>query len=217
MLANDKNPEVTVSNQLMDKLTADIETAFGHCLNMGTNSHETELKANEGLITIQEMYNSNKEYSVYLNEVDGIILSLLDSTKKIGSVTKTIGDIATQTNMLSLNAAIEAARAGQAGRGFGVVADEIRKLADGVSTSSKDIAKTVEKITLDTLSLTDKMKILNDRFVKQTEDVENTGNVFKEILNGISELSTSIFKVSNSVSNVERLINENPSVKSEVA
>lgn len=205
------------TTQLVENLKKDIETAFVHCLNMGTNSHETELKANEGLKTVQNLYSSNKEYSIYLNEVDGIILSLHDSTKKIGSVTKTISYIARQTNLLALNAAIEAARAGEAGRGFGVVADEIRKLADGVSTSSKDIAKTIETINHDTLVLTDKIKMLNNRFEKQFMDVENTGGTFEEIINGISELSKSIFEVSNSVSSIERLINEDTETKSEVA
>lgn len=201
--------DITVPNQIMDKLRTDVETAFIHCLHMGTNSHETELKANEGLKAVEELYNSNKEYSVYLNEVDGIIVSLHDSTKKISSVTKTISYIASQTNLLALNAAIEAARAGEAGRGFGVVADEIRKLADGVSSSSKDIAKTVEKINQDASYLTDKVKMLNDRFSKQSKDVGNTGNAFKEIIQGIGELSKSIFEVSNSVSNIERRLSEN--------
>lgn len=100
MNANDGKHDVTVSNQIMDKLKTDVETAFMHCLNMGTNSHETEMKANEGLKAVQELYNSNKEYSVYLNEVDGIIISLHDSTKKISSVTKTISYIASQTNKI---------------------------------------------------------------------------------------------------------------------
>lgn len=216
---DDNHPKqgAIITAQIVDNLKKDIETAFVHCLNMGTNSHETELKANEGLKTVQNLYSSNKEYSIYLNEVDGIIASLHDSTKKIGSVTKTISYIANQTNLLALNAAIEAARAGEAGRGFGVVADEIRKLADGVSTSSKDIAKTIETINHDTIVLTDKIKLLNKRFEKQSKDVENTGSAFKEIIKGISELSKSIFEVSNLVSSIERLINEDTETKSEVA
>ncbi len=112
-----------------------------------------------------------------------------NSIQSIGEMVKVIKDVSAKTNLLAMNAAIEAAHAGEAGRGFSVVADEIRKLAESVAGESKEINSELEGIIQKIENAVSTGDKAGKSFVKIRSEVEDTFNAFSEIANSAAELS----------------------------
>lgn len=116
------------------------------------------------------------------------IKALGGSSDQIGEIVQVINDIADQTNLLALNAAIEAARAGEQGRGFAVVADEVRKLAERTTKATKEIAAMIKQIQKDTGEAVSAMELGTSEVEKGRMLTDKAGMALKEIIEGSSEV-----------------------------
>ncbi|WP_409304791.1 methyl-accepting chemotaxis protein [Peribacillus sp. SCS-155] len=159
-------------------------------------SEDTNKKSEIGQISLKNAIAQMKEIEKDVDNTSKSIQTLDQRSKEIENIVVAITDISAQTNLLALNAAIEAARAGEHGKGFAVVADEVRKLAEQSSSSAQQIAEIIKSIQNDTVHTVNEMKQVTNNVATGVSVIQETGLVFNEILEATQKVSSQIQEVS---------------------
>ncbi|MGM8215631.1 methyl-accepting chemotaxis protein [Bacillaceae bacterium W0354] len=157
---------------------------------------------NEGSQLMEQSRNQMQKIDVIVHDAVEKVKSLDTQSQEISKLVGVIQDIADQTNLLALNAAIEAARAGEHGKGFAVVADEVRKLAEQVSSSITDITNIVTNIQTESSVVVQSLETGYHEVENGTKQIEETGGKFGEINSSITEMVRNMEQVSERLSNV---------------
>lgn len=186
----------------MTDFAGQISEAYESTVIVGKVANNTQNTIFSGKNIVNELIQQVTATSEVTNIVINDIEELERQSKNIGSIIGTINEIASSTNLLSLNASIEAARAGDAGRGFAVVADQIRGLADQSVESVKSIEKIVKYIQDKTKTTAASANRAEQLLDSQTEALNNTVKVFQEIDRHMLELLDKINHITNNMETI---------------
>ncbi|WP_019555370.1 methyl-accepting chemotaxis protein [Propionispira raffinosivorans] len=193
----EKQLEIAITtNHIVEEMAKGIHQVTTNTVEVAKSTEKTSVAAVGGEKAVQETISQMRVIEQKTNTTAGVIGELEDKAQQISQIVSLISNIAGQTNLLALNAAIEAARAGEAGKGFAVVADEVRKLAEQSANATKDITNLISDVQLKTQTAVTFMNESKREVEMGSELVELAGRNFNEILDMIKGVADEINEIS---------------------
>lgn len=221
--ATEQAQQVHRTYEIVGQMRTAVENAANNAGEIARSAQESIKNARAGGHVVDESVRSMQQISRTTAETARKIEELGNRSARVGEIVGVISEIADQTNLLALNAAIEAARAGEHGKGFAVVADEVRKLAERSAQSANEIAELVKTIQLGTQEAVSAMKVNTDEVDKGLALSNEAGQALQNILtafeglnaeiqaitDGTEELRQSIEVVAREMDNIATIAEEN--------
>jgi len=194
-LGEEQKNQVAIISTAATELAATAQEVSGHCENAATEMHESQKQAALGASHSHSSAEVIRTLASNVRSAGGEIEQLAQQAASISTVIDVIKAIAEQTNLLALNAAIEAARAGEQGRGFAVVADEVRTLATRTQESTNEIENTISSLQQVAEKAVLAMSTSSEQANQSEAEATKTGEVLKDIENSINHVSSLIEQV----------------------
>ena len=215
----------------VEEMTVGIESISNSAQSAKTYSQEASGLSQKGGEVIHGAASEMEKIAESVESSSAIISGLEQQSNEISTIVSVIKEIADQTNLLALNAAIEAARAGEQGRGFAVVADEVRKLAERTSQSTQQVTQTIVKIQTGTKSAVESMMAGVNQVKSGTTLANQAGESIKEIQAGaehvvgvVSDISSALqeqskasAEIARNIENIAQMVEENNSSSEQAA
>ncbi len=198
--AESQAKEIGQASTAINDMAISIDRVSSNAAESASVAERAAEIANKGSHVVQDTIGGMDSIRSQMQDTAKRIKRLGESSQEIGDIVSLINDIADQTNILSLNAAIQASMAGDAGRGFAVVADEVQRLAERSSAATKQIAALVKTIQTDTNEAVISMEQTSAEVVEGAKRAQDAGVALEEIEN----VSTSLAELIQNISNVAR-------------
>jgi len=190
------NDTVDMTSQLIAQMVNTIEQIANNSRNVSEFSQTMVQKAQQGGIAMHDTMLSMGDISMTMQGIVQVIEKLNGSHQQINNIINTISEIARQTNLLALNAAIEAARAGEHGRGFAVVADEVRKLATRSATATQEIINLISAIRKDNESAIVATTAGAEKVLNGVDLTKQVGGILDNIVHSIHSSNKMMVEIS---------------------
>jgi methyl-accepting chemotaxis protein len=218
-IASQSNQSVVLQSQDINniasaiyEMSASAEQVANNADSVAQAAGQAKNESEQGYQNLREAIDSTQALATNIKQAAQGIEALAGATNEIGAVLNVIRSIAEQTNLLALNAAIEAARAGEQGRGFAVVADEVRSLASRTQASTEEVDKMVKRFQANSINASAQMRLAEDQVHANVAAADNSGKSIQQVLSAVSQLSSLNREISASVreqSKVAEDINSN--------